>query len=60
MRMTNEENSDGSSSRPGNSTGEGYYVDRNESYGKANVQVLCTRSMSRLFYKLSFKLFLFP
>ena len=29
-------------------------------FGKANVQVLCMRSMSRLFYKLSFKLFLFP
>ena len=28
--------------------------------GKANVQVLCMRSMSRLFYKLSFKLFYFP
>ena len=27
---------------------------------KANVQVLCMRSMSRLFYKLSFKLFYFP
>ena len=29
-------------------------------FGKANVQVLCIRSMSRLFYKPSFKLFLFP
>ena len=29
-------------------------------FGKANDQVLCIRSMSRLFYKLSFKLFLFP
>ena len=29
-------------------------------FGKANVQVLCIRSMSRLFYKTSFKLFLFP
>ena len=29
-------------------------------FGKANVQVLCMRLMSRLFYKLSFKLFLFP
>ena len=29
-------------------------------FGKANVQVLCMRSMSRLFHKLSFKLFLFP
>ena len=29
-------------------------------FGKANVQVLCMRSMSRLFYKLSFKIFLFP
>ena len=29
-------------------------------FGKANVQVLCMRSLSRLFYKLSFKLFLFP
>ena len=28
--------------------------------GKSNVQVLCMRSMSRLFYKLSFELFLFP
>ena len=27
---------------------------------KANVHVLCMRSMSRLFYKLPFKLFLFP
>ena len=29
-------------------------------FGKVNVQVLCMRSVSRLFYKLSFKLFLFP
>ena len=29
-------------------------------FGKANVQVLCMRSMSRLFYKLSFELFPFP
>ena len=29
-------------------------------FGKANVQVLCMRSMSGLFYKLPFKLFLFP
>ena len=29
-------------------------------FGKANVQVLCIRSMSRLFCNLSFKLFLFP
>ena len=29
-------------------------------FGKANVRVLCMRSMSRSFYKLSFKLFLFP
>ena len=29
-------------------------------FGKANVQVLCMRSMSRLFYKLSFKLIPFP
>ena len=28
--------------------------------GKGNVQVLCIRSISRLFYKPSFKLFLFP
>ena len=28
-------------------------------FGKANVQVLCMRSMSRILYKLSFKLFLF-
>ena len=60
MGMTNEENSDGSSSRPCSSTGGDDYGDRNESFGKADVQVLCTRSMSRLFYKLSFKLFLFP
>ena len=29
-------------------------------FGKSNVQVLCIRSTSRLFYKPSFKLFLFP
>ena len=29
-------------------------------FGKANVQVLCIRSMSRLFYKPFFKFFLFP
>ena len=29
-------------------------------FGKANVQVLCMRSVSRLFYKLSFRLFYFP
>ena len=29
-------------------------------FGKANVQVLCMRSMSRPFYKLSLKLFLVP
>ena len=29
-------------------------------FGKANVQVLCIRSMSRQFYKPSFTLFLFP
>ena len=29
-------------------------------FGKANVQVLCTRSVSRLFYKPYFKLFYFP
>ena len=29
-------------------------------FGKANIQVLCMRSMSRLFYKLSLKLFYFP
>ena len=29
-------------------------------FAKANVKVLCIRSMSRLFYKLSFKLSLFP
>ena len=28
-------------------------------FGKANVQVLCMRSMSRLFYKFSFELFVF-
>ena len=27
-----------------------------KAFGKANVQVLCMRSESRLFYKLSFKL----
>ena len=32
MGMTNEENFDGSSSRPGNSTGGDYYGDRNESF----------------------------
>ena len=58
--MTNEENCDGSSSRPGCSTGGDDYGDRNEVFGRANVQVLCIRSMSRLFYKLSFKPFLFP
>ena len=31
-----------------------------KAFGKANVQVLCMRSMSRLIYKLSFKLFYFP
>ena len=49
MGITNEENSDGSSSMPGSSTGGDDYGDRNESFGKANVQVLCMRSMSRLF-----------
>ena len=29
-------------------------------FSKATVQVLCIRSISRLFYKPSFKLFLFP
>ena len=29
-------------------------------FGKTNVHILCMRSMSRLFYKLSFKPFLFP
>ena len=29
-------------------------------FGKANVQVLCIRSMSGLFYKPAFTLFLFP
>ena len=29
-------------------------------FGKANVQVLCIRSMCRLFYKPFFKLLLFP
>ena len=32
MAMTNEENFDGSSSRPGSSTGEDGYDDRNESF----------------------------
>ena len=32
MGMTNEENFDGSSSRPGSSTGGDDYVDRNESF----------------------------
>ena len=58
--MTNEENFDGSSSRPGSSTSGDDYDDRNESFCKANVQVLCIRSMSRLFYKPSFNLLLFP
>ena len=31
-----------------------------KSFGKSNVQVLCIRSMSRLFYKPSFNFFLFP
>ena len=29
-------------------------------FGKANVQVLCIRSMNRLFYSPSYKLLLFP
>ena len=29
-------------------------------FGKGNIQVLCIKSISRLFYKPSFKLFLFP
>ena len=60
MGMTNEENVDGSSSRPGSSTGRDDYGDRNESFCQSKCQVLCMRSMSRLFYKLSFKLSLFP
>ena len=63
MGMTVEENFDGSSSRPGSSTGGDDYGDRNKRYkflSKQNVQALCMRSMGRLFYKLSFKLFLFP
>ena len=60
MGMTNEENFDGSSSRPGSSTGGDDYGDRIEVFGKANVYVLCIRSMSRLRYKPSFKPFLFP
>ena len=59
MRMTNKENFNGSSLTPGSSTGGDDYGDRNES-GKANVQILCLRSMSRLFYKLIFKLFYSP
>ena len=54
------ENFDGSSSRPGSSTGGNDYGDRKERFGNANIQVLCMRSMSRLFYKLSCKPFLFP
>ena len=60
MGMTNKENFNGSSLRPGSSTGGGDYGDRNKYFGKANVQVLCMRSMGRLFYKLSCKLFQFP
>ena len=60
MGMTNEENLDGSSSRPGSSTCGDDYGDRNESFWQANDQVLCIRSMSRLFYKLALKIFLFP
>ena len=39
--LTNEENFDGSSLRPGRSTSGGDYVDRNKSFGKADVQLLC-------------------
>ena len=60
MGMTNEENFDGSLSRPGNSTGGDDSGNENEVIGNANVQVFCMRSTSRLFYKLSFKLCLFP
>ena len=34
--------------------------DRNEICCKANVQILCMRSMSRLFYQHSLKFVLFP
>ena len=37
MGMTNEENFDGSSSRPGSSTGGDDYGDQIEVFGKANV-----------------------
>ena len=62
MGMTNEENFDRSSSRPGSSTGGDDYGDRIEEFGKANVQVLRIRSMSRLrsFPNLPLNLFYFP
>ena len=60
MGMTNEENFDGSSSRPGTSTGGDDYGDRIEVFGKANVQVLCIRSMSRYVTNLPLNLFYFP
>ena len=60
MGMTNEEKLDVSLSRPGSSTGGDFMVIETKVFGKPNVHVLCMRSMSGLFYKLSFKLFLFP
>ena len=60
MGMKNEENFDGSSSRLGSSTGRDDYDDRNECFWQSKYPSLCMKSMSRLFYKLSFKLFLFP
>ena len=58
--MTNEENVGGSSSRPGSSTGGDDYGIETKVFGRANVQVLCMKSMSRLFYKLAYELCLFP
>ena len=60
MGMTNEENFDGSSSRPAVRLVEMIMLIEMIVFGKANVHVLYMRSMSRLFYKLSFELFLFP
>ena len=60
MGMKNEENFGGSLSRTGSLTGGDDHSDRNKIFGKANVQVLCMRAMSRLFYKHSLKLVIFP
>ena len=38
MGMTNEENFDGSSSRPGSSTGRDNYADRNERFWQSKCQ----------------------